>query len=457
MSRPWLPVAAVVRYGLQAQRSVLLHWLCISYGFVRQFVLNAYAISPHVGGARSAFQNLSRSSRSRIATARAKMSDEDGLHVETPQQQRATTIPSWQLMEAADRVVAEARAAVRRTDPIACIAVQVTKYLCTLPPLSALTSNKQNITICCFVNSTLSSFWVLQPLLRTLEAEAATQHIPRELIHSRLLIWLSSTRRQSVSNDGSTARAVFALHCCNLLPLSVLLQSGVYTAQQLVAQLQQLAAQSPVTLAHTTRHLLDFAAAGDNAAASVAQSVLSALCCGCDYTAQGAAGTAARSACTTALQAVQHSSEFMSEQLQLLLLSSNTALTTACNSSTSATSTPLNNETAQQVQQFFAAVGCLWEPVELIGAIGALLRKAARTANATANWSLLRLLCAAVSALPRVAQKLLELATALTTEVHTVVTAIVMQAKHKVLQLCQRDVQLFCASRAHCYCVYSLH
>jgi hypothetical protein len=256
--------------------------------------------------------------------------------------------------------------------------------------------------------------------LRTLEAEAAAQHIPRALIYSRLLIWLSSTRRQSVSNDGSTARAIFALHCCNLLPLTVLLQSGVYTPQQLVLQLQQLAAQSPAMLAHTTRHLLDLAAAGDNAAAAaVAQSVLSELCCGCDYTAQGAAGAAARSACATALQAVQHSNQFMSEQLQLLLLSSNTKLLTAVNSGTSATSTPLNDDTAQQVQQFFAAVGCLWQPAELVGAVGALLRKAARAANATADWSVLRLLCAAVSTLPGVAQKLLQLATALTTEVRS--------------------------------------
>jgi hypothetical protein len=256
----------------------------------------------------------------------------------------------------------------------------------------------------------------LQPLLRTLEAEATAKRIPRALIHSRLLVWLSSTSRQSTSNDGSTARALIALHCCNLLPLSVLLQSAVYTPQQLVAQLQQLAAQSPATLAHTTRHLLDLAAAGDSAAA-VAQSVLSALCCGCDYTAQGAAGVAARSTCATALRAVQHSSEFTSEQLQLLLLSSNTVLLTASNSSTSAASTSLSNETAEQVQQFFAAVGCLWEPAELVGAIGALLRKAARTASVTAEWSLLRLLCTAVSALPGAGQKLLELATALTTEV----------------------------------------
>jgi hypothetical protein len=290
--------------------------------------------------------------------------------------------------------------------------------------------------------------FLLQPLLRTLEAQAAAQHMPRGLIHSRLLIWLSSTRRQSVSNDGSTARAIFALHCCNLLPLSVLLQSGVYTAQQLVAQLQQLAAQSPVTLAHTTRHLLDLAAAGDNAAAAVSQSVLSELCCGCDYTAQGAAGTAARSACATALQAVQHSSEFMSEQLQLLLLSSNTKLLTAVNSGTSATSTPLNDDTAQQVQQFFAAVGCLWQPAELVGAVGALLRKAARAANVTAEWSVLRLLCAAVSALPGVAQKLLELATALTTEVRAAVRAIVMLFKHDLYHLLQHDAQLLSASHS---------
>jgi hypothetical protein len=76
------------------------------------------------------------------------MGDADDLDAYTAKHHRAASVPSWELIEAADRVAARARAAVRRVDPTACNAVQVEASRFSCVYVLPFVAKKHALTIC---------------------------------------------------------------------------------------------------------------------------------------------------------------------------------------------------------------------------------------------------------------------------------------------------------------------